>query len=96
MPGTSNGRRQEREPREQTPDLPDKPVDINATYTPEEAGEHLRMSLRMVKRRLDNGSLGYVKIGRRRFVNGRQILAYLAEHEVDPLPERLRPSLGDR
>jgi hypothetical protein len=54
------------------------------------------MSLRMVKRRLDNGSLGYVKIGRRRFVNGRQILAYLAEHEVDPLPERLRPSLGDR
>ena len=37
------------------------------------------MSVRMVKRRLDNGSLGYTKIGRRRFVNGRQILAYLAE-----------------
>jgi excisionase family DNA binding protein len=69
------------------------PLDISKLYSPVEAAPYLHMSVRMVVRRLDARHIGHVKIGRKRFISGAQILAYFGEHTEDPRPEHMRPSL---
>ena len=49
----------------------------------------------MVMRRLDTGAIGHVKVGRKRLIRGRQILAFMDENEMDPLPANQRPRLAD-
>lgn len=73
------------------PEVP--PVRLDWLYAPEEAAPYLRMSLRQVTRRLDAGHLGYTKIGRKRYISGAQIAAYMGEHAVDPRPPHMRPNL---
>ena len=53
------------------------------------------MSERMMMRRLDSGAIGHVKVGRKRFIRGSQILAFMDEHAMEPLPANMRPRLGD-
>jgi excisionase family DNA binding protein len=78
------------------PERPDEPLDVNALYTQQEAAQYLRMSLRMVRRRLDTGHLGKIPIGRRRMITGRAILDYIEENEVVALPRHRRLDLNER
>ena len=80
---------------EEPPPLPDVPIQIECLYSPAEAGRYLRMTERMVYRRLDSGAIGHVKIGRTRYIKGAQILAFMSDNEVDPRPAHLRPRLGE-
>ena len=74
---------------------PDKPLELDRLYDPVQAGRYLGMSERMMKRRLDAGAIGNVQVGRKRMIRGRQIIAFMDEHEVDPLPANQRPRLSD-
>jgi hypothetical protein len=77
------------------PEQPDKPLLLECLYTPEQAGRYLNMSERMMMRRLDSGSIGHVKVGRVRYISGGQIVSFISENSVEPLPDHLRPRLAE-
>jgi hypothetical protein len=59
-------------------------------YDYDEAGAFLRMTGRQVKDRVEAGTIGYVRHGRRRLILGRQIIAYISDNEFPPLSRRGR------
>jgi len=52
---------------------------LDKLYTTEEVARHFRESTRTVRRRLDSGELVETRLGRRRLVAHRDLLAFLAE-----------------
>jgi excisionase family DNA binding protein len=80
---------------DRVPSLPEVPLQLDCLYTPEEAAPYLRMTERMVYRRLDSKALGCTRIGQTRFIRGTQILAFMDENAEDPRPPHLRPRLHE-
>ncbi len=64
--------------------------DEELVLTLAEAGERMHATERQVRRWIDKGELGYVRLPHGRHVRPSQIEAFLAAREVDPLGKRRR------
>jgi excisionase family DNA binding protein len=57
-------------------------------YSVKEAARHLHLHYKTVEALIARGELGHVRIGRRVFVRGDQLAAFIDERTVDAEPER--------
>lgn len=87
MPRTATRRRATvNDSGEVIPPRPDEPINPAAMYLYEEAGAHLRLSERAVRKLVHAGRLGHTELnGRRWRVSGRHILDFIERNTVPPI-----------
>lgn len=67
------------------PERPERPIDVTASYTFEEAAAYLQVSKRAVMRLIDAGRIGYLEVNQKnRRILGRQILDYMERQARGP------------